>query len=350
MVRRSVSRRAAEAGLGRVRRVHRQHRGRPEAMELLPWLLGFVMAEGAVAAFDWRYALLLPVLVVAAIAGWVHFAPLPRPERPRRRFAVCDGGVLVLAPSTEPFAIPWDAITSEWGARGSVLRLGDGERTVFAGPVTAGRDLGRAVQSRSPVRARTAPRLAVGAAAAGTAALLGWIALPPLVPAVSGERPESLQDLARLCWRQDRPYERAASYEGTGPHPLVFFREGAGPPELAVSGADGRRPAPDEVQLVACSYPAGRVSGDPLKQCLYRGGLRTETFQGRHRLDVYEASTGRRVGRRMLSGTDRVGDCAPAKVVYGDPPHDEVRQGDTYPPMDDYDAALRPFLTGTPRS
>lgn len=353
-VRRSMAEAAADAGLGAVRRTHRRHRGRPEAAELLPYLLGFAMAEGVVAAFDWRYALLLPVVVLLGMAGWVYLGPPGAGER-RLWFAVCEGGLLVWSRGGVPsVAVPWEALTPEWGPKRSLVRLawadGTEERTVRVGPVTAGGDLGRAVERRAPVRADPRPRLAFGAGGVAALALVWWIAHPWLVPAVLGDRPERLQDLARLCWRQDRPFERAAAYEGTGPHPLVFFREGAGPPEFATAGEGGRRPDPDRVELVACSRPAGRVSDEPIQVCLYEGALRLESYQGRHRLDVYEARTGRRVARQTLDGRSEVGECAPAELEFGEPPYNDVRKADTYPPMTDYIAALRHFVTGPKRA
>lgn len=347
---RSLSEEAAAGGLGAVRRVHRQHRGRPDWVELAPWFLGFVMAEGVVAAFDWRYALLLPVLVLVGLAGWVHLVPFSRADGRRRWFAVCEDGLLVWSRGDVPgIAIPWDALTPEWGAKGSVVRLswteGTEERSVFVGPVTARRDLGRAVEERGTVRASLRPRLAIGAGGVAVLALGWWIIGPWLVTAVLGERPERLNALYRLCVDQDRPYERAASHEGAGPHPLVFFGEGGPGPEIATTGEGQKRPAPDEVQLVACSHPAGRVSDEPIRECLYEGGLRLLTFQGRHRLDVYEARTGHRVGRHFLIGRDSVDECAPAETVYGEPPYDDVRAGESYPPLSDFKAALQPYVT-----
>ncbi|MFF4236875.1 hypothetical protein ACFYYL_13490 [Actinomadura geliboluensis] len=340
-----MSGRAAEAGLGAVRRVHRQHRGRPDWTDLVPWVFGFAMAAGVAAAFDWRFVLLLPALVWAGLACWVRFGPV---DGPRHRFAVCEDGLLVLARDAST-AVPWDSLTTpDWGPKRRVVRLawtdGAEERSLFVGPVSAARDLGRAVERRGPVRASLRPRLVAGAAGMAVLVLVGWIVQPWLVRAVLGERPEQLQDLARLCWRQDRPFERAAKHAGAGPHPLVFFREGAGRPEFATAGEGGRPPAPDEVELVACSYPAGRVSDKPIQWCLYEGGLSTESYQGRHRLDVYEARTGRLVGRRMLTGRAKVGECAPAKFVYGPPPHNDVLRAETYPPMTDYQTALQPFI------
>ncbi|MEU8347002.1 hypothetical protein AB0C74_35340 [Spirillospora sp. NPDC048832] len=303
------------------------------------------MAAGAVAAFDWRYVLLLPALVWAGLALWVRFGPV---DGSRHRFIVCDDGLLVWNRDSST-AIPWDALaTPELGPKQSVIRLswtdGAEERSVFVGPVSAARDLARALERRGPVRASPRPRLVSAAACLAVLVLVGWIVQPWLVRTVLGERPERLKDLARLCWRQDRPFERAAKHAGAGPHPLVFFREGAGRPEFATAGEGGRHPAPDEVELVACSYPAGRVSDKPIQVCLYRGGLRTESYQGRHRLDVYEARTGRLVGRRMLTGRAKVDECAPAKLVYGPPPHNDVLRAETYPPMTDYQTALQPFI------
>ncbi|TDC48391.1 hypothetical protein E1281_24890 [Actinomadura sp. KC345] len=351
-----MSKEAAEAGLGGVRRVHRQHRGRPEWGQLAPWIFGFAMAEGVVAAFDWRYIFLLPVLVYLGLACRVYLVPLSRADGRRRWFAVCEGGLLVWSRGDVPsIAIPWDALTTpDRGAKGAVVRLSwredAEERSMFVGPVTARGDLARALEKLGPVRASPRPRLAVGAGGVAVLALVWWIVQPWVVPAVLGERPGRLQDLARLCWQQDRPFERAAKYEGAGPHPLVFFRESAGPPELATTGDGDRRPAPDQVELVACSHPAGRVSDKPINVCLYEGGLRTETYQGRRSLDIYEASTGRRVARQMMDGQDEKAECPPYQVVYGNDPDPEPRQGDTAPPLSDYEAVLRPFLTGAPRS
>ncbi|NDU73401.1 hypothetical protein GWI34_12240 [Actinomadura sp. DSM 109109] len=350
---RAAAARAAESGLGAVRRVHRRHRGWPDREDLLPWLLGFAMAEGVVAAFDWRLIFLLPVALWAGLACWVRLAPLPASDRPRRRFAVCDGGVLVMSREGST-AIPWDAVTEpELGARTVLLRLvwsaGGEEHGLAVGPVTAGRELGRAVANRGPVAARRTPRAAAGALVAAALVMAGWIVWPWLVPAVIGEKPENVHDLARLCWRQDRPFERAAPYDGSGPHPLVFFLEGAGRPRFATAGAGTAPPTPDEVQLVACSYPAGRVSDKPIQVCLYKGGLRLEAYQGRRRLDVYEARTGRLVGRQVLTGIDRLDECAPAKLVYGEPPY-SARRSDTFPAPGDFEAALRTYATGPRRS
>jgi hypothetical protein len=353
LVRRSVSRQAAEAGLGAVRRVHRQHRDRPDWVQMAPGIPLFGMVVAGVAVFNWRVIFLAPVLVWAGLACWLRLAPLPGPGGARHRFVVCDGGVLVLSRKAST-AIPWEAVTKPvLGAKGAMLRLvwtdEAEERHLYVGPVSAARDLGRAVEKRGPVRARVAPRLAFVAPGAAVLALVGWMVQPWLTRAVLGERPEHLQDLARLCFNQDRPYERAAPYEGAGPHPLVFFRDGGGPPNLATAGDGRARPDPDEVQLVACSDPAGRVSNTPLQVCPYEGGLRLESYQGRHRLDVFEVRTGRRVGRQILTGPDSVGECAGLQLVRGDPPYDEVRQADTYPPMSEYEAALRVYVSGPRR-
>ncbi|HEY8480085.1 MAG TPA: hypothetical protein VIL71_09670 [Spirillospora sp.] len=351
-VRRSTSEAASEAGLGAVRRVHRGHRGRPEGAELLPCMLAFVMVEGVVAAFDWRYTLVVPVVIFLGAACWVYLAP-PEGSVGRRWFAVCEGGLLVWSREDAPIAVPWEALTPRWGPRKRLVALewtdDAGEHTLHVSPVIAAGDLSRAVERAGPVRASLRPRLAIGAGAAAAVALVWWIVHPWLIPAVLGERPERLRDLARLCSQRDRPFERAAAYEGAGPHPLVFFRDGGGPPDFATAGRGDRRPAPERVELVACSRPAGRVSDKPIKVCLYQGNLRLESYQGRHRLDVYEARTGRRVARQILDGRSTTGECAPAKLVFGDPPYDEVRRGETYPSMSDYVAALQPLVTGEKR-
>lgn len=349
-VRRSVSRRAAEAGLGVVRRVHRQHRGWPDLVQLAPAFPLFGTAVGLVAVFAWRLILLLPVLVWAGLVCWVRLVPLKDPAGPRRRFAVCDGGVLVLSQEAST-AIPWKALKRPvLSAKGAVLRLvwtdGDEDRHLYVGPVTASKDLGRAVKKRGPVRARVAPRLATVATGAAVLGLMGWMVQPWLVRTVLGERPEHLQDLARLCFRQDRPYERAAPYAGAGPHPVVFFRDDPTRPALVTEGDGGERPAPDEVQLVACSNPAGRVSSTPIQVCRYEGGLRLESYQGRHSLDVFEARTGRKVGGQILTGSDSVAECAGSELVWGDRLRDKVREADTYPTQHEYEAALRRYVTG----
>ncbi|MFG2086156.1 MULTISPECIES: hypothetical protein [unclassified Spirillospora] len=174
-MRRSVSKEAAEAGLGGVRRVHRQHRGRPDWGELAPWIFGFAMAEGVVAAFDWRYTLLLPVLVYLGLACWAYLVPFSGADGRRHWFAVCEGGLLVWSRGDVPaIAIPWDALTTpERGAKGAVVRLswmeGTEERSMFVGPVTARRDLARTLEKPGPVRASPRPRLVIGAGGRGGA-------------------------------------------------------------------------------------------------------------------------------------------------------------------------------------
>ncbi|SFN21751.1 hypothetical protein [Actinomadura madurae] len=352
--RRSMRGRAAEAGIGAVRRVHRQRRGWPNAVQIAPGAPLVAVAVGLVFVFDWRAAFLVPVLAWAGIACWVLLGPLPEPGGPRRSFAVCDGGILVASQATA-VAIPWDALARPvLDAKGAVLRLvwtkGDEERHIRVGPVSAPRDLGRAVRKQGPVRPRAAPRLAVAATGAAVLALVGWIAQPWLVRTVLGERPEHLKDLARLCSRQDRPYERAAAYSGSGSHPLVFFREDPARPALVTAGGGRARPAPDEVQLVACGSPAGRVSGTPIQVCRYEGGFRLGTYQGRHSLDVFEARTGRRVGRQVLTGTDSVGACPGFQLVWGSREQYPLSEVDTSPTQAQYDAALRAYATGPRRS
>jgi hypothetical protein len=348
-LRRSLSKHAALNELGAVRRVHRSRRDWPEPIELLPWFLGFCMAVAVAGAFNWRFAVLLPVLVWVVMACWIYLVPPLGPDT-IRRIAVCDGGLLVLSRgSAAPIAITWDALTTpQRGAKGLLVGLSwtttTETRTVYIDNMTARRELGKAVDRHEPVRAELRRPSAFAAAGLAVLALVTWMLQPWLVPAILGERPENLRELARLCWRQDRPYERTAPYEGAGPHSLVLFREGAGLPQLATTGEGKKQPAPDQVQLVACSYPMGRVSNKPIKVCLYQRGVRTETFQGRHRLDIYEASTGRRVSRQLLNGRDSVAKCPPVQFVYG-PKDPKVRQGDTFPSLNDYEAALQNYIT-----
>ncbi|WP_165953783.1 hypothetical protein [Streptomyces sp. 8K308] len=192
-------------------------------------------------------------------------------------------------------------------------------------------------------RARRALRpLAVTTVVLGLAAG-GLMLIPAVNDAVLGDRPRDLLDFARMCedGGHGDPFPRAAAYEpaqGDGPPPWVVIEDdwdawastGGSNPDLE------DEPAPDEVQLVACSEVVGSVP-DTRISCGYTEGPlglgpATETVefsQGRYRVTVIEARTGAVVGDGSLDGDEDV-ECAEA--VWGENPGPEytVPDGEQY--------------------
>ncbi|MFH8534709.1 hypothetical protein ACH4GE_40740 [Streptomyces tendae] len=161
----------------------------------------------------------------------------------------------------------------------------------------------------------------------GTTAALGLVSwglmlLPPVNDAVLGDLPRDLGDFERMCKDggngSGEPFPRAASYEpGAGPHPWVAITDGW--QAYSSTGTEtkepewGEEPAPEAVQLVACSVAVGSVPGTEIT-CPYSEGplglgpatQSIEHSQGRYTVGVYEARTGDLVDSGALRGVDEV--------------------------------------------
>ncbi|NYI03707.1 hypothetical protein [Allostreptomyces psammosilenae] len=359
-IRRRLSEPARQAGLGELRRVHRQRRSwGTRALGML--LVGTALATGWLyfSVGNWWLAVLLPPLVLAGYAGWVYGSAIGSPGG-RLWYAVCDEGLLVWSERLGGLAsIPWDAVIGVAPAGmnddGLVYDLSvvDSEgqrRTVPIGLVTARRDLLRAINGGRPAPtpiARRAVGAGVGALVLGVVAWL--VVLPELVPTTVDERPAELSDFARACERGGARYPQAAPYGEAGPHPLVLFHvenrrvDGYGP-DFSADGGDATEEESEEVpadavQLVACSHNVGRVDDSYVERCVYSGGVSVEYYQGRYRVDVYEARTHRLVGTVEVLGDDSV-TCS--DMVYAT--EGEDREEDTLP--SDYGSELAPFVDG----
>lgn len=133
-----------------------------------------------------------------------------------------------------------------------------------------------------------------------------------LAPGSTAEERLSLFSFTGVCQGgRPRPVPRAARVSASGPHPLVVHVNGL-LHQFADSGGydhvDPFTPPPEQVQLVACAEYQER--GKLLKKCRYTssGVLRRTIshYEGRYRMRVHEARTGRLVGAHGMAGQDSV--------------------------------------------
>jgi hypothetical protein len=105
--------------------------------------------------------------------------------------------------------------------------------------------------------------------------------------------PEDLSDLAAGCpmvgtWGAKK-FKQAPAHEGKAPHPLVVFVGGGSEP------MEGWRPAPDQVQLIACADPQSTKT----QRTTCHFDMPTEAdvpvYDRPHTVRVTEARTGREV-------------------------------------------------------
>ncbi|RKN44884.1 hypothetical protein D7294_07180 [Streptomyces hoynatensis] len=152
--------------------------------------------------------------------------------------------------------------------------------------------------------------------------------------------PRSLRDLAVVC-REGRAHEQAAPYRGGAPHPAVVF--GEGPSSWLTTAGEGRgEPAPEEIQVVACSSRVGRLSEEPAMACPYLSGHAVHYFAARYRVEVYEARTRRRLGDFTLDAT-QPHPCPVSEVFAEDEP---LTEREFHPEDEAYLAGLAPFVAG----
>lgn len=195
---------------------------------------------------------------------------------------------------------------------------------------------------------RATRRLVVWIAAGAALAVILVVALVALVTDIV-QRPSDITDFGRLC-SGGAGFPKAAPYQGPGPHPIAVYEAGielSQHPVYTAGDAGGVRawPRPDRVQLVGCRVHVGR--GQQIKTCPYTGGPTLRVYQGRWRVDVVEARTGRAVTSATIDGAS-TWECARVVTV----PSDATPAGwtrHTTPEKADYAAQLSSLVEGSPR-
>jgi hypothetical protein len=294
VTRRTVGERAAEAGLGRVVRVHREHTD--NARSVGPLVCGALAALLTAFVLVLNDAPIWPVpLFALAVAGaaeylWVHLGPVADPGG-RRCYVVAERGLLVRSPGAER-VVRWDQV------RGSALR---------PPPTCCGRDLAAALDRGAPVPRWTWRRLVRGAAVGGLAVAVLWTGVPVAAGALFG-LPVTYGALSGLCEGHDGN-RRSAEYTGPGPHLTVVYTESdrfLSYPDYSYPSepplVPREHPDLDGVQLVACAHLLGHADPDPAQTCPYTGGDGWRTYRGRYRLDVLSAHSGQRVASFPVTG------------------------------------------------
>jgi hypothetical protein len=373
--RQAIQAAADAAGLGRVVRVHRQHRPSGNA-----WIAaGFGVFFAALATFYlilaqsplWPLPGFLATLLIACVLLAMHYGPM---HGGRRWFAVAEGGLLVWSPDKDPVTVPYDGmvVRERAGAVRQATRtrpatttppetrltwpdgLG-GERSLVLPATCSSTDLLIALRARHPVPAWTARRTTGLAAQAVVAAALVILAVPLARIAVLGP-PATYADLFRTC-TGGGGLGQAAEYSGEGTHPMLLYIEHSGGlgfidyPDEGFPDAELANPLAkrdlNTVQLVACAHLDGE--GVALTGCSYSGNTNFETVQGRYRVDVYEANTGREVtSATVLGSVEADKDCRPlVNVPQGKVGMDNVSA--TPPERAEVEQALGNLVTGPAR-
>lgn len=186
--------------------------------------------------------------------------------------------------------------------------------------------------------------------------MIVWFAV--LRPYLMG--PTDIKNFGALCTTDKTPaskaYPSAAAYQGPGPHPIVVFPPFADADTYPDFTDDGRSddrtsrqyPPARAVQLVGCSRALGRVPSDPGTTCNYLDGHYLGVFQGRFRVDIYEARTGRAVSSVRIDGSkDQPCPAIPIQPTAAPNTADDQPADITTSPDDaGYAAVLSPLVTG----
>lgn len=324
---------AADHGLGRVIRVHREHApaflaaGLAGAGTLVAAIVAGIMAASATRL--WQLPLFLSVVVIVLVVLYFHFGPVPGTGR--RWYAVAEHGLLIFSRREEPVAITYDQRERiralELSGTCSISDLRDVQRRL------------------APGRSWSRRRL-VGLASYGAVAVLlvasGW---PMGTYAVLG-LPLEKSDFAATCADGGGGHRRAAAHSGET-HPIAAFIDYGGGFVFRREASFPRGTSPDTehadltaVQLVACATAIGFASDTPLTECSY-STVNDQLYQGLYRLDVFEARTGRKVASSQLAGSTTK-DCPSLRTVpRGRPPEsrDVITEVDT----EDFRRALTPL-------
>jgi hypothetical protein len=274
--RRQIADAAREAGLGAVVRVHRGHV--PIAEGVLGKLATAMFIAAALAGWGatalrsadstaWQWPLLAWCAAAATAYLWVHLGPV---RGGRRWVGVAECGLVVWT-NGHARARTWDEVTSA-----------DTRQICDSGEVRA------AVNRRGPAGAWSPRRSIEVTATVVTTAAAIWFTLVPIALTVAlGAQPTALAQFTRMC-HGGGPFGRGAPYAGPAPHPTVVYTE----TDRLDPYRDDPDPEPGAVQLVGCVRADGVAPATPV-DCEYAGGSTRKVLQGRYRLDVYEARTGR---------------------------------------------------------
>ncbi|MGQ5260478.1 hypothetical protein ACTWLT_06935 [Micromonospora sp. ZYX-F-536] len=343
-LRRVVAGHAERAGLGRVVRLHRQHRN---ADSIVGWLilasLPAVVAVGALllaGSPHWRPVVVGYAALSWGAAAWRRWGPIPDPDG-RRWFVVAERGLLIWSTksNTAVWAIPWQALRAQ---SGSLAWHEDGQVHELVVPAVSRRKaLLRSIGNQTPGPSWSVRRLASMASAGLATVLVAQFAAVPLaLDIIRGERPGDIEDLFRIC-AGGQAFSGAPPYRGQGPHPVAARLWTSH--DLQVQ-AD--RLASDVVQLVACPTQIGR-SSEALRSCTWKDGSTEIEYQGHYRVDVYEVRTGRKVTSFEIAGSSDVPPvlaCAPYHYDLDDRP--EHSEPVTYPAEAALAAQLSPLVDG----
>ncbi|MDT7728700.1 MAG: hypothetical protein QOI21_5276 [Actinomycetota bacterium] len=327
--RRAIQVAAEAAGLGRVVRVHRQHR--PSDNAGIAAVFGVFFAALATLYLRlaesplWLLPGFLAALLICCVLLSMHLGPV---RGGRRWFAAAEGGLLVFSPDEDALIVPYDGLVVRQRASGtrqatrtqpatrtaSESRLiwpdgRGGERSLVLPATCCRTDLLAAARARRPVSAWTRGRAAGLAAQAVVAVVLVISAVPLARDAVLGP-PVTYADISRTC-TGGGGHGQAAGYSGAGPHPMLLYAEHSGgvgfidyPEEGFPDAALADPPAKPDLntaQLVACARLDGAAAS--LSGCSYTGDTRYDTVQGRYRVEVYEIRTGREVASATVTGS-----------------------------------------------
>ncbi|MBR8643541.1 hypothetical protein KEF29_39730 [Streptomyces tuirus] len=350
---RSLPGRAAEAGLGAVRRVHHERWSWP-ALLIAKLVLDAAMVPLLIPGLSELDAdpSARPFAVSGwLLASWAALAYWVLGRSGRRSYAVCDGGLLIRRDgtgTTETIAIPWDAVESISPQTRRLHWLDGGKQRYLTFRTVTARDaLIESVESRQPVPAPPAPRRLAGPGLTAVAAIVVlWVlTLSPFADIVMADRAYYLKDFASLCTTTGTSYSESAPHTSTGPHPAALFDEEHGTDPVATSTGDAKAtaaPDPDDVQLVACSRLVRRQLD---MVCTYDGGESSLTFhRARYRIDVYEARTGLRVGGQTVDADD-TDSCPHWVVLNGKRGHEEDL---AVPAKEEYQRIIEDVAAGRP--
>ncbi|UGT61796.1 hypothetical protein [Nocardia asteroides] len=164
-------------------------------------------------------------------------------------------------------------------------------------------------------------------------------------------------DFTDGCGDPRKYFPHAAAFAGPAPHPIIAFRNdgidatGPGyPRQVQTSRWPASRPAqwmaagPADYQLIAC---LGRAeAGDYLQDCVFSSG-RLPLHRGRYHVTVYEAKTGKEVGKETMNGAVISDDPDPCPVFVwyrGAPP-----ALFTEPTLDEFRSVLGEYVDGAGR-
>ncbi|MEU7799412.1 hypothetical protein AB0J14_31450 [Micromonospora arborensis] len=342
--RRVVAEHAERVGLGRIVRLHRQHRN---AESIVGWLiLASFPAVIAVGAFlvagspHWRSVVVGYAALAWGAVAWRHWGPITDPDG-RRWFVVTERGLLIWSTKSNAAvrAIPGETLRVQGG---SLAWHEDGQAHELVVPAVSRRKaLLRSIDSRAPGPSWSVGRLA-SLASAGLATVLvaQFAAVPLALDIIRGERPGDIEDLFRVC-DGGQAFSGAPPYRGPGPHPVAV--------RLWTSHdlqAQADRLESDAVQLVACPDRIGR-SSEALRSCTWENGSTEIEYQGHYRVEIYEVRTGREVTSFEISGSSSVPPvpaCAPYRLDLDErPDHSEV---ESYPTEAALAARLSPLVDG----